>query len=199
MSITRRAFLSRLAVAAFGVSNATDFVSMIQDAGRPILLSPARAEQTLHVYEGGIVALGSMEAYDSNVRPTWREIFAVEGEPVHDPERLQDILEARWMTLEELDEPICDVCWPMAEAVTWNPTARAYRLLRHLKVGTCLRGREGRLGRLTFREGDNHPGSSDMWVEARDDLSVSLLQARLIELGQPIRVVMETATVQPLS
>jgi len=199
MTITRRAFLSRLAVAAFGVTTASDFVFKIQDTGRPILLTPPSVEQTLHVYEGGILTLGSMESYNDDVRPTWRELLAVEGEPVDDPERLEEILSSRWMTLEQLDGPVDDICWPMAEAMTWNPTARAYRLLQQLKVGSCLRGKEGRLGRLSFHEGDNHPGSSDMWVEARDDLSVSLLQARLIELGQPIRVVMETATVQPLT
>ena len=35
-------------------------------------------------------------------------------------------------------------------------------------------------------------------MDVRDDLSVSLLQARLIELGQPIRVVMDVSSVVPL-
>jgi hypothetical protein len=197
MSISRRAFLAHL-TAYFGAMSVTDLSARVADLGRPLLLTPPSTEQTLHVYEGGILTLGSMEAYDYNARPTWREILAVEGEPVHDPERLQEILDARWMTLEELDLPLDDICWPMAEAVTWNPAARASRLLRQLKVGSCLRGKEGRLGRLNFHEGDNHPGSSDMWVEARDDLSVSLLQARLIELRQPIRLVMEVSTIRPV-
>jgi hypothetical protein len=48
---------------------------------------------------------------------------------------------------------------------------------------------------LDFYYGNGAPGSNDVWVEASDDLSVTLLQARLIELRQPIRVVMEVATV----
>lgn len=123
----------------------------------------------------------------------------MKGKHGHEPDKLDDFLASTGMTLEQLDGPIDDVCWPMAEASTWNPTARAHCLLRQFKVGSCLRSREGRLGRLSFHEGDNHPGSSDMWVEARDDVSVSLLQARLMELGQPIRGVMETATVQLLT
>jgi hypothetical protein len=35
-----------------------------------------------------------------------------------------------------------------------------------------------------------NPMSSWHWVELRDDLSISLLQARLVEAGHPIRVVM---------
>jgi hypothetical protein len=40
-------------------------------------------------------------------------------------------------------------------------------------------------------DGGWHPGSNERWAELRDDLTVSLLQARLIELGQPIRIVID--------
>jgi hypothetical protein len=40
-------------------------------------------------------------------------------------------------------------------------------------------------------DGGWHPGSCERWVEVRDDLSLSLLQASLIELNRPIRVVVE--------
>jgi len=35
-----------------------------------------------------------------------------------------------------------------------------------------------------------HPGSSERWVDLRDDLSVSILQARLIERDLPIKLVL---------
>jgi hypothetical protein len=197
MSISRRAFLAHLA-AYFGAMSVTDLSARVADLGRPLLLAPQGAERTIHVYEGGLLTLGSLDQYDDDAVPTWRALIEAEGVNVRDPAVLALELAYRGMSEGELDEVVSDVCWPMAEAMVWNPAARASRLLRDLKVGSCLRGKEGRLGRLNFHEGDNHPGSSDMWVEARDDLSVSLLQARLIELRQPIRLVMEVSTILPL-
>jgi hypothetical protein len=37
-----------------------------------------------------------------------------------------------------------------------------------------------------------HPGDSSFWVDAKDELSLSLLQARLIDLGIPIRIAQGT-------
>jgi hypothetical protein len=42
---------------------------------------------------------------------------------------------------------------------------------------------------LEFHEGDCHPGDNMFRVTARDELSLSLLQARLIDLSMPIKVV----------
>ena len=41
---------------------------------------------------------------------------------------------------------------------------------------------------LEFHEGA-HPGDSSYWVNAKDELSLSLLQARLIDLKVPIKIV----------
>jgi hypothetical protein len=40
-----------------------------------------------------------------------------------------------------------------------------------------------------IHEGDCHPGDNSIFVNAKDHLSLSLLQARLIELGKPIKIV----------
>jgi hypothetical protein len=45
----------------------------------------------------------------------------------------------------------------------------------------------GRGPHLEFHEG-GHPGDSSFWVNAKDELSLSLLQARLIDLKMPIKV-----------
>lgn len=197
MSISRRAFLAHL-TAYFGAMSVTDLSARVADLGRPLLLAPRAVERTIHVYEGGLLTLGSLDEYDDDDVPTWRALLEAEGVNVCDADDLARELAYRGMSEDELDEVVSDVCWPMAEAMVWNPAARASRLLRDLKVGSCLRGKEGRVGRVYFHEGDNHPGSSDMWAEVRDDLSVSLLQARLIELQQPIRLVMEVSTIRPL-
>ena len=43
-------------------------------------------------------------------------------------------------------------------------------------------------GQIIFEEFGGSPGNSYTWVELKDDLTVSLLQARLIELKLPIDV-----------
>ena len=62
----------------------------------------------------------------------------------------------------------------------------AYRLLKRLKIVPQTEANRPRNGRLDFYAGSNHPGSNNLWVEAADDFTVSLLEARLIELHQPI-------------
>ena len=47
-------------------------------------------------------------------------------------------------------------------------------------------------GQITFEEFGGSSGNSYTWVELRDDLTVSLLQARLIELNLPINVAVGT-------
>ena len=59
------------------------------------------------------------------------------------------------------------------------------------------RSRQGKLGasagrQITFEQFGASPGNSYTWVELRDDLTVSLLQARLIELNLPINVAVGT-------
>jgi hypothetical protein len=45
-------------------------------------------------------------------------------------------------------------------------------------------------GTILFTEWGGHPGSSERWVDLKDDLSVSILQARLIERDLPIKLVL---------
>jgi len=92
------------------------------------------------------------------------------------------------------DHPIHDPIWCDAVDITLGSCARASRLLRELNIGPEIRTLRSQSGRLDFHFG-GCPGSNDRWVEAADDLSVTLLQARLIELRQPIQVVMEVPTV----
>ena len=54
--------------------------------------------------------------------------------------------------------------------------------------GSALR----QAGQIIFEEFGGSPGNSYTWVERHDDLTVSLLQARLIELNLPIDVAIGT-------
>ncbi len=69
--------------------------------------------------------------------------------------------------------------------------AKAFLLLKGLDLshsGSALR----QAGQIIFQEFEGSPGNSYTWVELHDDLTVSLLQARLIELNLPIDVVIGT-------
>ncbi|MBX9738945.1 MAG: hypothetical protein K2X62_02685 [Beijerinckiaceae bacterium] len=194
MIVSRRIFLGSLA-AAFGASCLTDLRKRIEDVGRPILLQPPAPAQTLHIYEGGYLTFGSETLNEDVERPTWRDVLRVEGVEVDDPVTLSKVMRQRWMEPNELDAPVSDVCWPMVYESTWTPAARAVRYLERVDIGPQFRTRKGCAGRLNFHEGDNHPGSSERWVDVPDDLSASLLQARLIELGERTRVVMDVPTI----
>jgi hypothetical protein len=72
-----------------------------------------------------------------------------------------------------------------------GPQAKAHHLLRDLDLGgagSALR----QAGQVIFENFGGSPGNSYTWVELRDDLTVSLLQARLIELNLPINVAVGT-------
>ena len=72
-----------------------------------------------------------------------------------------------------------------------GPQAKAHHLLKGLDLGhsgSALR----QAGQIIFEEFGGSPANSFTWVELRDDLTVSLLQARLIELNLPINVVVGT-------
>ena len=159
MSISRRAFLSGLAT-MLGATSTGCLTRRIQDLGRPILLKPRHAEKMLHVFNNGLLMMGNdCDGFDCK-RPTWRQLFAEEGLPIHDPFQIPRILAAKFMEADELDEPVPDVCWPMAYGTTWSPMARAARCLEQLKIGPKLRSGTNQIGRLDFHYGDNHPGSS---------------------------------------
>ncbi|MEP7172063.1 MAG: hypothetical protein ABI705_01110 [Aestuariivirga sp.] len=67
--------------------------------------------------------------------------------------------------------------------------AKAFNLLQNLNLGPKLGAPGRKAGSLAFEE-FHRPGSSEKWVKANDALTVSLLQARLVELNLPIKVLM---------
>jgi hypothetical protein len=72
-----------------------------------------------------------------------------------------------------------------------DPRPRSHHLLKSLDLGhsgSTLR----QAGQIIFQEFGGSPGNSYSWVELHDDLTVSLLQARLIELNLPIDVAIGT-------
>jgi hypothetical protein len=91
------------------------------------------------------------------------------------------------MEPEELDGRVNGFSWEDRWDNFTGPQARAFHLLKSIDLGPAdspLR----REGDILFEEFGGGPGNGYTWVELGDDLTASLLQQRLIELGIPINV-----------
>jgi hypothetical protein len=123
---------------------------------------------------------------------TWCE-FAEEQGYDGRQDALAFIVEQNDVTLREaramIDEEVAD--WRVSEwwDPTYSPSALAFEYLDELDLGPdfgeCGRAR----GEISFIEG-YRPGDSTVIVEVADDLSLSLLQARLNELGEHTTIVL---------
>lgn len=170
------------------------FIRFVREEGRPMLLTPSTASETLHVYppiypdEGGYaVTLGPIELDPPPT--TWEEFLSRKGYDLDDPEVREEI-ELDWSVTPDRFKEECPAHYVYREwAVSQSPSARAFELLESLDLGPELKGQKNAKGRLDFFEG-TAPGDCQRWVECKDLVTVSLLQARLRELDLPIAVKM---------
>jgi hypothetical protein len=190
MSISRRFFLigsGAVVTAAF----VNDAIRYVERRSRPLLIKPDRIETELFYYEGfgdgdaALITLGQwVEIEDVAAPATWREYYTkIEGRNLGSHAGMDGVCE------EQLDERVPDQSWQNAWDYSWSPQARAYQLLQSLDLGP-LRKRAGLRvwkGQLIFDE-FLRPGDSSRVVNAEDAVTLSLLQARLIELGLPYRL-----------
>ena len=197
--LDRRRFLigaGGLLTASF-VRKATAFSRKVAE---PLLLPPARKpEETLYVYVQDWkdyesndyaakwrVSLGPNQPF-APPPPTWREHLRSLGRRLETSEDIERACIEHGLLEEELDAKV---------------------KLRGKTDGTTLQGRKRRrfissrssisappsdsklkqAGQIIFEEFGGSPGNSYTWVELKDDLTVSLLQARLMELNLPIDV-----------
>jgi hypothetical protein len=201
---SRRGFLigaGSLLTAAF-VKDARSFV---RRNSRPLLASPAQTVQTLYFYpnaelasvgdvaqpdwlgcaddQGFLLTMGRWEL-EPPPAPTWREFLVGEGFDLEaDAEYVCSI---HGIEPEEYGKRVWDWYWYDRWLLEDGPFAKAFRLLRDIDVGPDLNSGLG--PQLQFHEGA-HPGDNSCWVNATDKLSLSLLQARLIDLNMPIKIV----------
>jgi hypothetical protein len=194
MSISRRFFLigSGAVVTSAFVEDAVRFV---ERRSRPLLIKPDRIETELFYYElpdgGAQITLGPWRDIEDVPAPTTlREYYtAYEGRKLDGQSDIDRLCRDRGITEQRLDEPMLDQSWQDAWDYCWSPHARAYQLLQSLDLGP-LRKRAGLRvwrGQLIFDE-FLRPGDNSRVVNAEDDVTLSLLQARLIELGLPYRL-----------
>jgi len=118
--------------------------------------------------------------------PTWRKFFVSEGIPHRTDSEIEKICSSHLIEPGEFDKPMSVRYWEDWFDIEGGPLARAYHLLQKIDLGPERGSERGPL--LEFNIG-SHPSDSTHYVNAKDMLSLSLLQARLIDLGMPIKVV----------
>jgi hypothetical protein len=192
---SRRGFLigvGSLLTAAY-VSDARSF---IRRTSQPLLASPERIAQTMYWYDGGAepedgytLTLGEW-TMEPPPAPTWRKFFIDQSIPHKSAKEIEELCDIHEIGSEDFDKPMSESYWGEHWECEDQPSAKAFWLLSKIDLGPKLGSGRGPL--LEFHEGDNHPGSNDRWVNAKDKLSLSLLQARLIDLKMPIKIVQGT-------
>jgi hypothetical protein len=189
---SRRGFLigaGSLLTTAF-VSDARSF---IRRTSQPRLASPAEVAQIMYWYGGGAepedgytLTLGEW-TMEPPPAPTWRKFFIEHGIPHKTEKEIEGLCDVRHIRPEDFDQPVSQSYWRGRWECEDNPCAKAHWLLSNTDLGPELSSARAPL--LEFHEGGNHPGSNDRWVNAKDKVSLSLLQARLIDLKMPIKIV----------
>ena len=168
-------------------------------SGTPLVLPSARKpEETLFVYRqesdyGGEwrVSLGPDQPF-APPPPTWREhLRGTWASTRYAMTRSSASCREHDLPLGELDVRLNGFGWEDSWDNFTGPQAKAHHLLKGLDLGGAGSALK-QAGQIIFEEFGGSPGNSYTWVELHDDLTASLLQARLIELNLPIDVAVGT-------
>jgi hypothetical protein len=119
--------------------------------------------------------------------PTCREHLRSNGHLL-DTADLERICFEKGLTPEDLDKPLDGFGGEDMWDNFTGPQANAHHLLKTLDLGSAPDSKLRQAGQVIFEAFGGTPGFSYHWVELKDYLTVSLLQARLIELNPPINV-----------
>jgi hypothetical protein len=166
--------------------------------GEPLLLpTDGNPEKTLCVYRQDWkdyetndyaakwrVSLGPNQPF-APPPPTRRERLCSLGYPLKTQEDIERACIQEGLEPQDLDNPLDGFGWEDAWDNFTSPQAKAFHLLKNLDLGDA-NSKLRQAGEIIFEEFGGGNGSS--WVELKDDLTVSLLQARLIEVNLPIDV-----------
>ena len=190
MSITRRHFLLGTSAGLILPSWYEQSKSFFSHHGKPLLPEPRRVVDVLYAeplrYDGSFsLTLGdacwqppsmTVDEYAERFyggRPQYVSDYCGEDPDVFDFDTID------WN--EEADPLSVSECWPVDDI----PCVKAYNLLKHLDLGPQLAGAQA-VGELQFSGGS--PGGNVSGVSAADAVTLSLLQQRLNELDQKIRI-----------
>lgn len=165
-----------------------DARSFIHRTSQPLLASPSQVVETMYWHEipdeGYQLTLGPWSI--APPPPTWRAFFVSEGIPHRTPGEIEKICSSHLIEPADFDRPMSVRYWEDWFDIKGGPLARAFHLLQKIGLGPERDSGPGPL--LEFNIG-SHPGDNTHYVNAKDMLSLSLLQARLVDLNMPIRIV----------
>ena len=189
MPITRRHFLLGTASGLIFPAFYEKAFGYCENHNEPLLIAPKQPEEILYACknfaaEGYQLNLGNSE--EQLLKMTIRDFCITYGEG--DPERWWG---EEWIDVED-DEPIdMDAKMDLCPVIDWwalrhSANAKAHHYLECLDLGSQLKNARA-VGNLDFTFGAS-PGNDYIGVEARDDVTLSLLQHRLNELGAGIKV-----------
>jgi hypothetical protein len=161
----------------------------------PLILPVRKAEETLYIYDQSEwsddgkwrVSLGPDE-YEAPAPPTWRRYLQDKGSCLEGAADVEHIFDEMGLTADELDTHVDEFGWQDQWDNFLSPQARAHHFLKELDLGSDPDAKLKKAGQMYFEDMGGSPGNSYHWVDLKDDLTVSLLQARLIELELPIRI-----------
>jgi len=186
MSITRRQFLLSTAGAAVGaILPAFYFRSLehLERFGEPLLEAPRRVTEDLCVFDNdGQIELCLGDPFAGPPELTFREFFTR-----YEPDGFDTFEELWGYGPEDLDSEMLEECLWDHWFLKSGPGARAHYYLKSLDLGGALSGPDA-VGGLTFFEESNMVST---WRGVRPDneVTLSLLQKRLNDLGTGIRIV----------
>ena len=167
-----------------------DARSFVHRNSQPLLTSPPQVVETMYWCEipdeGYQLSLGPWRI--APPPPTWRRFFVSEGIPHRREREIERICSSHLIEPGDFDKPMSVRYWEEWFEIEGGPLARAYHLLQKLDLGPERGSERGPL--LEFNIGA-HPGDSTHYVNAKDMLSLALLQARLIDLKLPIKIAEE--------
>ena len=118
--------------------------------------------------------------------PTWREFFVSEGIPHRTDQDVQKICSSHCIEPGDFDKPVQRRYWGDWFDITGGPLARAFTCSK--KSISALSATLG-ADRSSSSTWGAIPATAPHYVNAKDMLSLSLLQARLIDLKLPIKIV----------
>ena len=185
MTISRRLFLLSTAGATAGFilpSFYTRAIEFLDQFGEPLLESPRRVIDELFVCSDRDFELNLGDPWSEPPDMTWYECLKR-----YYPSSLDDI-EGEWgLTQSDLGKkaPWDWVVDPWCRVD--SPNAKAFHLIEALDIGPELTHGDA-VGELIFMDGPC-PGNDYLGVSASDEISVSLLQQRLNDLGTGIKVI----------
>jgi hypothetical protein len=193
---SRRSFLLGIG-ALVSASFVTRVKAHVLESARPLLLEPKRAEETLYLYDHSgwdddwkwRVSLGPDDLHEPPPPPTWREHLRPLGYTFDTQQDYDRALREMSLEPEDVDKHLDGYGWASYWEHNETPQAKAAILLKELKLDCALHARGDKAGLIYFTEWGGHPGSCERWVDLKDDLTVSILQARLIERDLPIKLV----------